>query len=337
MKSYTLQLQDEDAISTLEQFPEEERSRVAAKYIIIGDTVVRYAAIVTSEASLQKYFEPITTNLRTLSENLESTRKQLEGRIPETIQANLSGVIEQIKAAATSLATLHEGYQDLFSKIIPELAKSKPKGDISCEAVFQSLQSAFKSDSFEDVSSEQRYMDILGIPSFGQEPIYIEVKDYSDTVETKEVNKFWRDMEARNARVGCFISIRTPIRKVTNDFCIVTRGSKQGVFVVSEAMGKQGHIIGYMVARKLLEMMWQGTISTEKYELVARILNRRIQEFKDGLRDLEQIEKDIEQARTNLDNQLNGIAKRTSNLRGTLEKVVNLTLQDFAEASQPGL
>lgn len=335
MKSYILELQDEKAIGILERFPETERSQVAAKYIIVGDTVVRYAQIVTSEESLQRFFDPVTADLHTLAESLESTRKQLEGRIPDTLKAHLDGVITQLSGAASSLGKLREEYQDLLASIIPSLAKPSTKGAVSCEAVFQSLQCTFRDDRFEDVSARARFTDILGIPSFGQQPIYIEVKDHSNPVDSSEVNKFWRDMEVRKASVGCFLSTRTPIRTVTTDFDIVTKGSRIGIFVVSEAMGGQGHIWGYIVARKVLEAMSQrgDAIEAEKYEWVARVLSSRIQEFRKGLQDLEQIEADIEKVREDIGQRLKKIGRRTSNLRTKLETIIDVTLHDFSESA----
>ena len=333
MKSYELELQDDEAISILVRFPEEERSRVAAKYIIIGDTVVRYAQIVTSEESIQRYFDPITTDWRTLSANLESTRKQLEDRIPETLKASLDRVITQLTEAATSLETLRGGYQDLLAPIIPTLSKSSTKGAVSCKAVFQSLQSAFRDDRFEDVSSKARFTDILGTPSFGKQSIHIEVKDYSDPVGSSEVNKFWRDMEARKAPIGCFLSMRTPIRNVTPDFSIVVNGSRMGIFVVSEAMGGQGHIFGYTVARKMLEMMSgrRDTVKAERYEWMADVLNNRMQEFNISLRELEKIENGINKARENIDQTLRRVSHQILNLRTKLETIIEITVRDFSE------
>ena len=51
MESYemVLRLKDERAIDIAKRLPESERSQIIEKYIVIGDTVVRYASIVTSE------------------------------------------------------------------------------------------------------------------------------------------------------------------------------------------------------------------------------------------------------------------------------------------------
>jgi hypothetical protein len=333
MENCIVELHDPKAIQILEQFPQEERGKVTEKYIIVGDTVVRYAQIVTSEESLQRYFDPVTTDLGTLAKNLENTRKQLEGRIPDTLKANLNGVIAQLTAASDSLASLHQEYQGMLSTIMPVLSKPSTKAAVSCQAVFQSLEESFRDDRFDDVSTKARFTDILGTPLFSTQPIYVEVKDYSNPVKSDEVKKFWQDLETRKASIGCFVSLRTPIRTVTSDFCIVTQGSRIGIFVVSGEMNNQGHVFAYLAARKMLEMILQrgGAIETEKYEWVARVLNRRIQEFRASLRDMEQIETDIAQVRSDVNDKLAKIAKRTSDLRTKLETIIEVTLGDFSE------
>jgi regulator of replication initiation timing len=327
MENYKLELDDEEAIRILHQFPEDERGRVAAKYIVIGDTVVRYAQIAVSEESIQRYFDPVTRNLQTLHENLETTRKQIEDKIPESLKANLDSFITQLTAAVTSLTNLRQDYHELLSPIIPTLAKSSTKGAVSCEAVFLSLQSTFRDDRFEDVASKARFTDILGIPPFGYQPIFIEVKDHSDSVPSGEVDKFWRDLETRQSPIGVFLSIRTPVSTITSDFSIVTNGSRIGIFAVSEAMGGQGHIFGYMMARKILELLLVrgNTITTEKYEWIAKVLNNRIQEFKIKLRDLEKIESSIDKARSEIDQTLQKVSRQISGLRTSLETMIDVT------------
>ena len=62
MENYqlTVEVKDKRAIEIVENLPISERDRTIEKYIIIGDTVIKYASIVTSEASLQQFFEPIS-------------------------------------------------------------------------------------------------------------------------------------------------------------------------------------------------------------------------------------------------------------------------------------
>ena len=326
----TLQLEDEKAIKIVKELPQNERDQIVEKYIIVGDTVIRYASIVTSEASLQRFFEPVITNLRTLSENLNTTIKQVEGKIPETLKDSLEGIATRLEGTATSFQTHQTNYAKMLSEIFPTLAKTK-RGAISSDIIFNELQDNFREDKFEDVSSAARFTDIIGTPSFASRPILIENKDWTDPVASSEVEKFWRDMEARNATIGCFFSLRSSIRTITKDFAIVPNGGSLGIFVVNEALDHRGHIFGYMVARKMLEVLNQRpVVEAGKYELIAKVLNNRLQELKDKMSDFESIESEIWKAKDDVGKTLERIATKVSKLRNSIETVIEITFKDFS-------
>ena len=324
-----LQLEDEKAIEIVKGLSESERNKVIEKYIIIGDTVVKYASIVTSEESLHRFFDPVTENLRQLSGNLEATIKHLEEKIPDTLKVTLNEIAKQLEGTAKSFQQHYANYAKMLSNIFPTLAKTK-RGAISCEMIFNELRDCFRDDKFEDVSSKARFTDIVATPSFSHQTILIENKDWTEPVASYEVEKFWRDMEVRNTTIGCFFSLRSPIRDVTSDFAIVPRGSMLGIFVVNAALNYRGHIFGYMVARKILEMLSRKPImETEKYELIIKILNNRLQEFKNKMEDLEEIESEIWKTKEEVSKRLEKVAKKVSNLRNSIETLIELTFKDL--------
>jgi len=324
-----LLLEDEKAIEIVKELPETERNQIIEKYIIIGDTVVKYASIVTSEASLQKFFDPVIRDLRKLSTDLDNARKNVEENIPSTLKARLGEIAQQLNDTANSFRTQQESYGKMLADIFPTLAKTK-RGAISCEVIFQELQESFREDKFEDVSSKARFTDILGTPPFASQPVLIENKDWTEPVASSEVEKFWRDMEARNATVGCFLSLHSPIRTVTSDFSIVPKGSALGIFVVSEAFSHRGHIFGYAVARKILEVLGQRpVVEVGKYELMVKILNNRLQKLRLKMDDLESIESEMWKAKEDFAKSLERIAKRVSKLREAIETIIDSAFQDF--------
>jgi hypothetical protein len=325
-----LQLEDGRAIEIVKGLPESERDQIIEKYIIVGDTVVKYASIVTSEASLQRFFEPVTKDLRKLSEDLDKARKNLEENIPGTLKDKLGEIAQRLGGTADSFKTQQENYAKMLSDIFPTLAKTK-RGAISCDMIFDELRDTFREDEFEDVSSKARFTDVIGMPPFATQPILIENKDWTEPVASSEVEKFWRDMETRNATIGCFFSLRSSIRTITSDLSIIPKGSSVGIFVVNEAFSHRGHIFGYMVARKMLEMLNQRpVVEAGKYELLVKILNNRLQELKCKLDDFESIENEIWRAKDDLAKTLERIAKGISKLRNTIETIIENTFKDFS-------
>lgn len=302
-------LKDPRAIEIFKRLPPDKKDEIIEKYIILGDTVILYASVVPSEDYIQKFFK---TSIEEL------------GKIPETIKNNLSGIAEELKGVIVS-------YREMLSKIIPSLGKGVERGAIACNTVFTELQNVFVDDQFEDVSTKERYTDILGTPTFATNPILIEVKDHSNPVPSDEVDKFWRDMEERNALVGCFFSLRTSIRNTTEDFKIVSKGGSLGIFVVNEAFNNRGHIFGYMVARKILEVQSKlPTVGKEKYALIARILNNRLKDLKNAEDEFEVVKQKLREAKEKVNSTLDSAVEKVSSLHGRIHQIIESTFKDLS-------
>jgi restriction endonuclease Mrr len=342
MEKLQIEITDETAIQILNRFSEPERGQIAAKYIILGDTVINYAQLTTNQQNIQDHFTPITdkmvnhvnSTMTAAFHQFELVRKELEGKIPQTVGAEL-GKLAQPLAQLNNVTQLLNQLHETLSQTISTVAKPAKKGAFSCEIIFQSLKDTFSEDQFEDVSATKaRFTDIVAIPSSSKQPIYIEVKDYAKSVPSEEVQKFWRDLEVRQATIGCFISLKTAITNVTTDFRIQNNGSKMGVFVVSETMSGQGHLWAYQTARKILEVMIPPTVDTgqsEKTEWIANLLNNRLQELKRHLQDFEKIQNDLEKSKDTIEKSLSSVTKKVTELRTKLQSTIDMTLQDFPQ------
>lgn len=375
-KEITITLEDEKAIEIVEALPDTERDRIIERYILLGDTVARYAAITASDDSFAKFFNTPLMQLQNIADSLAKAGRQLEETLPVKIDAHTGGISGKIEATVTSLTTsinesrtrletqlpesvksqvgeavaqitattealqnLHKQYEGLLTeqhtalgRVIPTLSKSSTRGAVTNEAIFQSLQEGFRTDAFTDISGKSRYTDITAEPPGTLHPILIELKDYTNDVPSKEVDKFWRDMEARNAQIGCFFSMYTRIQTVTSDFCIIANGNRIGIFMVNEVFNHQGHTMAYAVARKLLEVLntQSGGGDADKYDFMVRVLNNQLRTIRDHMKDLEQIKQDILDAQAKIDKDLNKAADRVGNLRTRIEGIVDDIFRDFA-------
>jgi hypothetical protein len=128
------------------------------------------------------------------------------------------------------------------------------KGELTEEAIFQSYEKHFNDDSFEDVSSKGKYSDILATINPENLPVLIETKDYKNSVPSSQVDKFWRDMEARDAKYGIFISMRSKIAKISGCITIKRNLSRTAIFVVNHQLDYSGHIFAFYVIKKLVEI-----------------------------------------------------------------------------------
>jgi len=129
---------------------------------------------------------------------------------------------ETIETFFAPLKTDIDTIRQQLKLIVPTIVTPTKKGEITVESIFKSYEEHFMDDTFEDISATSKYTDIKATPAGSNQEVLIEIKDYSYTVPTQEVEKFWRDMETRDARYGIFVSMRTGIAKISGDIKVDT-------------------------------------------------------------------------------------------------------------------
>jgi len=303
----TLEFTDPRVIDLMQSLPEADQSAYIERCILLSDTVMRYAQVTTSEANLQRYFEP--------------TLNGLDGAI-------------------LSLTQLHTTYERVFGtqhqtleRIIPTMAASVTRGAITNEAVYQSLCDSFRDDAALDVSSKAKYTDLCFTPAGCELPILIELKDHTKDVPSVEVDKFWRDMDYRKARVGVFVSMNTRIQTMTSDFAIEKRGGQLGVFIVNSEFGHRGYVLAYAMARRLLSALEARTqaLDTDKLGFMAKVLNRHLRQVGDEMKTLATLKDDLEKAHADFGGKLSRITGKMDALSQRVQNIVEDTLRDFTE------
>ena len=83
---------------------------------------------------------------------------------------------ESVEQFFSPLKTDTENIAKQVKLIVPTIATSAKKGEVTVESMFQSLQSHFIDDSFEDVSGTGKFGDLLAITSGSKILILIELK-----------------------------------------------------------------------------------------------------------------------------------------------------------------
>ncbi len=192
-------------------------------------------------------------------------------------------------------APLHEDIEQIreqLNRIIPAVATPAKKGKITAESIFKELQNHFLDDSFEDVSAIGKYADIKAVVKSSGIPILIESKDYSDTVKTSEVDKFWRDLETRNLRYGVFVSLRTAISKMSCPVQVETKMDRTAIFVNNSEFSSSGHIFAYYIARKITELEKYRKIELKGGDLTKTVsrVNQHLEQIKKDLQTIDKIQ-----------------------------------------------
>jgi|GEM_PF-2483953 len=285
-KHITILLKDPQVIKIVEQIPKEHFDEIIEKYILVGDTVFRYASIVPMKESLETFFQPVLTELKTKAE---------------------------------MLGTLGNTISEIF-----RLGKPAEKGKIGVESIYRDLSANFRDDEFEDVSGAANFTDIKAVPKDGVGPVLIEVKDYTTPVPTYEVEKFWRDMDYRGALYGIFVSMRTRITLITDDIKIVPKGNKTAIFLVNEKLGWQGHTLAYYVIKKLAETQRKTAVELEKDKLtqVLEKLSEDLKRIKNEMLVISEIVSTAKSLQEHSTRELTRIIEKAGNLKTRVDTII---------------
>ena len=84
-------------------------------------------------------------------------------------------------------------------------------------------------------------------------PILIEAKEYAKAPDTKEINKFWADMEERKEQYGMFISFKDKIATKKSEIDIEVRGENVVFFISNDTHGDHRHLVAWEMLRMIIK------------------------------------------------------------------------------------
>ena len=254
-------------------------------------------------------------------------------------------ILGEMVASHASISTSKESVEEFFEPlrqdietireqiklIVPTLATPSKKGKMTVESVYTSLKEHFLDDSFEDVSRIGKYADILATTAESKTPILIELKDYSDTVPSMEVEKFWRDIERRGTRYGVFISMRTGITKCSGCINLKTEMNKTAVFVNNSELNWSGHIFAFYVIKKIaeLESVKKKELKGEEVSKVIAKVNNHIKELQKQVESIDNIQNIADRLKTTCKSGLEDIINMSNALKRTMNEKVSEVLADL--------
>lgn len=236
---------------------------------------------------------------------------------------------ETVEEFFSPLRTDIEMIREQLKLIVPTIATPAKKGQITVENIFDSLKAHFMDDSFEDVSRIGKYSDILATTSDTNTPILIELKDYSSTVPSEEIAKFWRDVERRGTRYGIFVSMRSGITKCSSCITIKTELNRTAVFVNNSELNWSGHLFAYYVVKKIaeLESVKKKELKGEEINKIITKVNNHIIELQKNVESIDTIQNIADTLRTTCKNRLDELI----NLSNSLKRAINEKINDIFE------
>jgi predicted nuclease with TOPRIM domain len=351
-KEFYCNIENPKVIDILQKIPENKIRDYIEMYILIGDTVLSYATIQTSEETLQKYFGDIVEKLSKNVADIDKLREKVERGISESlpemlkkeINSGLKEKLDELKSTTTTLNKIKDQMPETLKPYLGNLEKitnnlsdfsyrfkgTKEKGIIGEELVYQILVEYFKEDNFEKVSTQKNHSDIKA-SSNDMVDILIEVKNYETPVPSNQIQKFWSDLESQGINIGCFVSLNSSIQGDIGNYKIISNGNKLGIFInASQFMGQNGiedsiRLI-YFIAKKFAQYFKQiekakiedGTISSKLDKILSEINH-----FKSQLERLKKIRADLKQIEKITQENIYEIENLYRELDNRIEKIIN--------------
>ena len=133
--------------------------------------------------------------------------------------------------------------------------KSQTKGVLGESVVLNQLKAAFPLDTFELTTTTAEQADIrakLQLPNGVERELRVEVKLYTNTVTTDQVEKFQRDMATTKAKYGLFVSLTSDIAKMSGPFVIDQRAEYTAIYMPSAGVDGWGLIRGLTMIRAVM-------------------------------------------------------------------------------------
>lgn len=240
----------------------------------------------------------------------------------ETVEKFLEGPREKLETAAEQL-----------SEVVPTISKPAEKGKMSEKDVYNDLNEHFMDDDFENVAGKDSYTDLKAKPSGINRNILIEIKDYSNNVPGKEVDKFWNDLEERDIEHGIFVSLRSDIANIPNSIEFKERMDKIGVFVKNKDLGMDGHRFVYYVVKKMLahEMMEKEELDQEEVEELVTNLNKCLGDIRTYAEQMEEIRDKADSIQTRTNNRLKEIKSIANDCKKKIDEEIERALKKVQE------
>ena len=169
-----------------------------------------------------------TDDIKDLEKRYIENIQTLECNILKNINTSENKIVSQLYEIKDENKTLTKIENELLN-FLDKYKNSSLKGQISENYIEQTLNELFKSSEIERTTGENKSGDFI-IHRENNNPILIEIKNYTRNVPTEEVRKFRRDV-SENKMSGIMISMNSGICKKNNFQIDITEDNNICVYI----------------------------------------------------------------------------------------------------------
>ncbi len=256
-----------------------ENIKILNQKLNLGYTLSSLAQITPNPENT--LFNPFFENVGNLFEKNQNTFK--------SITDNLSGEISKI--------------DDTIGKLIYSSANVSLKGKIGENIVFSTIQNYFPDWIIENTTGQTAEAD-YHITTNTNLKILLEVKMYTQNVNTAQVEKFRRDLKRTHLPVGIMLSCTSGISK-KKKFEIEKIGDQ--IFIYIPNAGTDG--ISLIWALLLSQHLYQYNLKNKDNYFEIDKLYEIFEEFKDEIKEVYKLGYEIVKAKETIDNLFNNLIK----------------------------
>ena len=243
---------------------------------------------------------------------------------------NMNPLENQFNTIKNDISIYNENLVDLKTSIdtLRGITKSSSsKGKLMENYVEEVIKDNFPDDNLDIVSGTGHESDMhLHFNNIDNISILIEVKAYTDTVNTKEVDKFYRDMDRVGYKGGIFISISSGIIGFKRFDIRRLKNNNIAIFLPHTGLNSASIVWSILFLKEYLSFYNNNSNnanSDKMYDLFIKNITHIFYQFEEEYSNISRLRFDIRSSRNKIDDIMDGLYRQTLDLeirmKGVLE------------------
>ena len=301
----------------------------------IGYVVSKQLNIKSNDEELHKLLEQQNLINKKEIELFQQSNKALISQLSSRIDHLGSTINNNTSSTNNSIRQNFDKVHDIVKDITGKTNISAHKGQVGENYIQNILQTAYPKAMIESTVSEAHAADIH-FKVQGKPQIYIESKFYSNTIPSKEIEKFKNDLERNNINLGIFISFKQKITGIYDKISIQKYGDKIVIFASQLEFNPSDIILPVEFALTLNKFSNQDITNlndaiADKLPEIIKLTKHLDSVYTDFSRNLDTIKKHKKIIIDSLDEIYSNTVETYSKMKATIEDVKNNIVYNINE------
>jgi len=285
--------------------------------------------------------EPITQKVLDINNNCNNTYREMLHSL-DLYKTNTEYIKDRIKLLDTNISKNIESHSennkiqyqnlaDIIGKLTGDINTSSIKGKIGENFLENILTNSFPDDNVDVTASTGHEAD-MHLHSKDYPTILIESKLYKNPVTTKEVEKFYKDLETTGINYGLFVSLTSPIMCHRRLEYKEIKG-KHVVFIPNSGFDNLNIIYGILFLRHIhLINSKNNNISVELIDEKCSIIYNSLGYLDKIYENINKMKNDTLKSKSIIDNQISNLISNVIESEIIVKDIINKIKKDISES-----